>query len=142
MIVPDQNPISYQFIIERWSDGLKVLGAGNGAGFLASAASFQYFAANKPTLLFSIKIAAAFFLAGIILFAFAFAILTFLPAAIERFLRSSNKKYKAFGEMMNALAKANKDDRHAYVMGLLLSIVSFICFLGGCLQAVRIVSQF
>jgi hypothetical protein len=32
---------SYQFIIERWADGLKVLGAANGASLLASGASLR-----------------------------------------------------------------------------------------------------
>jgi hypothetical protein len=56
--VSDQRPFTYQFLIERWADGLKVLGAGNGAGLLASGASLQFFA-NKPEL-FWIKVGAGF----------------------------------------------------------------------------------
>jgi hypothetical protein len=57
--VSDQRSFTYQFIIERWADGLKILGAGNGAGLLASGASLQFFAA-KPELLFWVKVGAFF----------------------------------------------------------------------------------
>ena len=55
----DRKPITYQFIIEGLADGLEVLGAGNGAGLLASGASLQFFCA-KPGLLAAIKVGQVF----------------------------------------------------------------------------------
>lgn len=126
----DQKQITYQFIIERWADGLKVLAAGNGAGLLASGASLQYFSA-KPGLLTSIKVGAGFFFIGILLFAVAFLLLTVLPLTIEHFLASSNKIYKEFKDMMTDLTTAHKEDGRAYVALVLTSIFSFICFIVG-----------
>jgi hypothetical protein len=127
----DQRPFTYQFLIERWADGLKLLGAGNSAGLLASGASLQYFAA-RPELIW-IKVAAVFFLAGILLFAVAFLILTILPLAIESFLASSDKIYRVFKDMITDLQAANKQDARVYLMFVLTSLASFLCFIVGCL---------
>ena len=111
----DQKPITYQFIIERWADGLKVLGAGNGAGLLASGASLRFFATNKPELLTEVKVGAGFFLVGLILFAIAFLFLTVLPLSIESFLGSSDKIYRAFKDMITDFIAANKEDERVYI---------------------------
>jgi hypothetical protein len=86
----DQKPIAYQFIIERWAGGLKVLGAGHGAGILASAASIQYFS-GRPEFFFYIKLGPDFFVVGVIFFAVAFVILTILPLVIEGHHTKTNK---------------------------------------------------
>ena len=85
-----QKPIAYQFIIERWAGGLKVLGAGHGAGILASAASIQYFS-GRPEFFFYIKWGPDFFVVGVIFFAVAFVILTILPLVIEGHHTKTNK---------------------------------------------------
>jgi hypothetical protein len=131
----DQRPFTYQFLIERWADGLKVLGAGNGAGLLASGASLQFFAA-KPELLSSIKVAAGFFLAGILLFAVAFLILTALPLSIESFLASSNKTYRVFKDMMGDVIAYSKEGGRLYIALILTSLLSFLCFMVDCLYGV------
>ena len=131
----DQKPITYQFIIERWADGLKVLGAGNGAGLLASGESLQFFPA-KPGLLTSIKVGAGFFLAGLLSFALAFFVLTVLPLTIEHFLASSEKIYKEFKDMMTDLMLTNKNDASSYIALVLISMFSFVCFMVGSLYIV------
>jgi hypothetical protein len=131
-LMSDQKPFTYQFIIERWADGLKLLGAGNGAGLLASGASLQFFAA-KLELLFWIKVGAVFFLAGVLLFAFAFLILTILPLAIERFLASSDKTHRVFRDMITDLIATNKEDGVVYVILVATSLSSFVCFIIGCM---------
>ena len=100
--MPIEKPFTYQNIIDRWADGLKVLGAGNSAGLLASGASFQFFA-SKPDIVGTVKVAAAFYLLGILLFAIAFLTLTILPLAIEKFVIASSASYSGFVEMMNEL---------------------------------------
>jgi len=133
--VSDQKPFTYQFIIERWADGLKVLGAGNGAGLLASGASLQFFTAT-PEILRSIKLGAFFFLIGILLFAVAFLILTILPLVIERFLASSDKTYGTFIDMIKDMNSANKTVSSIYLILALSSVFSVLCFFIGCLSGV------
>jgi hypothetical protein len=128
--VSDQKSITYQFIIERWADGLKVLGAGNGAGLLASGASLQFLSA-KPGLLTSIKVGAGCFLVGTLLFAVAFLLLTILPLTIQHFLASSEKIYKEFKVMIEDLMATNKLDGRAYVALVLTSMFSFVFFMLG-----------
>jgi hypothetical protein len=132
--VRDQKPFTYQFIIERWADGLKFLGAGNGTGLLASGAALQYIVIKPEP--FWIKVGAGFFLAGVLLFAFAFFILTILPLAIERFLASSDKTYSVFKDMMTDLIATNKEDGRIYSIFVLYSIFSFLCLIIGCLSGV------
>jgi hypothetical protein len=133
--VSEQRPFTYQFIIERWADGLKVLGAGNSAGLLASGASLQFFAA-RPELWNPIKIGATFFLIGILLFSIAFLILTILPLSIENLFASSDKTYRLFREMIAALIATNKQERTIYFILVLSSLLSFLCFIFGCLFGV------
>jgi hypothetical protein len=131
----DQRPFTYQFLIERWADGLKVLGAGNGAGLLASGASLRFFS-PRPELLTAIKVGAAFFLVGLLLFAIAFLVLSILPLTIEIFLASSDRTFSVFRDMMTALCARNKKDERFYLAFVLSSLISFICFVAGCLFAV------
>jgi hypothetical protein len=140
--VSDQKPITYQFLIERWADGLKVLGAGNGAGLLASGASLQFLSA-KPGLLTSIKVGAGFFLVGILSFAVAFLLLTILPLTIQHFIASSDKIYKEFKVMITDLMATNKADGRAYVALVLTSMFSFVCFMvGSSYIVVNVISFF
>jgi hypothetical protein len=135
--MPVEKPFTYQYIIDRWADGLKVLGAGNSAGLFASAAFFQFFA-NRPEIVWPVKWAACFFLAGILLFAVAFFILTFLPLAIEKFVLASQDTFSGFAELMNAFAKA-KDNLKIWGTFIVCSIFSFVLFLLGTGQAILVI---
>lgn len=134
----DQKPFSYQFIIERWADGLKVLGAGNGTGFLASAAALQSFS-SKPELLSAVKTSTGFFFGGVILFAVAYLVLTILPLAILNFVEESGKTHDKFTDMTRAFVRSKKSDAVAFMTFMLTAILSFFCFIGGCFQLLPIV---
>src|SRR5258708_40035976 len=99
--MPIEKPFTYQYIIDRWADGLKILGVGNSGGLLASGAAFQ-FSAHKTEIVGYIKWWASLYLAGILLFAIAFFALTILPLGIERFVLTSRQTYNGFGQLMNA----------------------------------------
>ena len=47
--MPIEKPFTYQYIIDRWADGLKILAVGNSGGLLASGAAFQ-FSAHKTEI--------------------------------------------------------------------------------------------
>ena len=135
--MPIEKPFTYQYILDRWADGLKVLGAGNSAGLLASAASFQFFA-NKPEIIGITKCAAVFFLVGSFLFAIAFFILTILPLGIERFVLASRTTYNGFFQLMNAFSK-DRENLKLYGVFIVASILSFLFFIIGLLQAISII---
>jgi hypothetical protein len=137
-----QKSLSYEFIIERWADGLKVLGAGNGAGVLASAASLQFIATNRPDVLGSVKWGVGCFLAGLFCFSMAFLFLTIFPIAIDRFLTSSTRKYKTLMDAIKALTKANKSERNAYLGLVIFSLLSFVFFIAGLLEVEDLLMRF
>jgi hypothetical protein len=135
-----EKPFTYQYILDRWADGLKVLGAGNSAGLLASGASFQFFA-TKPEAVGSIHRAAFFFLIGIFLFAMAFLVLTVLPLAIERFVFASQNSYQSFHELLADLIK-HKQHGKAYFLLVIASLLSFLFFMLGLGQVSFVISNF
>jgi hypothetical protein len=61
-----------KFLIERWTDAIKVLGTGNVTGLLANIAAFQL-AMSKPEIMIFVKIAAILFFLGIFAFMAAYA---------------------------------------------------------------------
>jgi phosphate/sulfate permease len=136
--MPDQKPFTYQYIFDRWADGLKVLGAGNGTGLIAAGASVQYLT-SKPELVIFLKIGASLFLLGVILFAVAYLIVTILPLAILHFVEESDKTYITFREMIVAYTESKKTEKTVYLALVALSILSFICFIVGCALANHIV---
>src|SRR4051812_16360907 len=69
------STLDVKFSFERWADGLKVLGAGNGTGLLATTAGLHYLSANTHILI-ELRLSAAAFFSGIILFAFSFLVFT------------------------------------------------------------------
>ena len=138
--MPAEKPFAYQYILDRWADGLKVLGAGNSGGLLASGAAFQ-FSAHKTEIVAYIKWSASCYLAGVLLFAIAFFALTILPLGIESFVLRSRQTYKGFGQLMNAFA-TEKDNLKVYGAFIICSIFSFVLFLAGTIQAILIILNF
>jgi hypothetical protein len=137
----DKNPFSYQFLFERWADALKVLGAGNGTGLLASAASLQLFV-SKPELAGTIKSGGVLFLIGVIFFGLVFALLTVLLLAFEKFFASSDRTYADFREMISAFGKADKSAGRSFLMVWICALVSLCCFLAGCYMVLGVVLHF
>jgi hypothetical protein len=144
MTVPEKHkPFTFQFVIERWMDGLKVLGAGNGTGVIASGAGLQYFA-GKPDLLFSLKLAGAFFLLGVICFALAFFVLTAIIFAFDKFLAfRTERRTRGFHAMLVAFVKTQeKRERRMYGVFILSSLISVLMFFGGCMMVLLVILHF
>jgi len=91
----NEKPFTYQYIFDRWADGLKVLAAGHSAGLVASAAAFQFFGA-KSEIASSVKWPAVCFGVGILAFSLAYFLLTVLPLVIDRFVAKSSVSYDDF----------------------------------------------
>src|SRR4051795_9523583 len=68
----DEQLFTAKFLIERWTDAIKVLGTGNATGLLANVAAFQ-FVATKPEVMLFVKIAAVLFFLGVFAFMAAYA---------------------------------------------------------------------
>jgi hypothetical protein len=66
-------------------DGIKLIGTGNGAGGFASVAALYYFS-SRPELHLLIKIAAIFFVVGLLIFAVAIAACVLGLSAATRFV--------------------------------------------------------
>lgn len=65
------KPLSMFEIAKWWADGLKVCGAGNGAGLLTAGAALTPFYTHHAALLL-VKISGSIFLVGVIAFALGF----------------------------------------------------------------------
>lgn len=128
------SPFTYQNILDRWADGLKTLGAANGAGLLASLASLQYLKAGNPHALGLAKCAVGIFLVGAALFAWAFLTLTLLPIAIEKFAMMSNQKHGSFLSMLHAFSR-HPEFKSGYSQFLFTSLCSLACFVVGLMLA-------
>ena len=127
------EPLSMYELGKWWIDSLKVLGAGNGAGVIALGAALNYFSA-KPDVLFTLKMAAACFLIGVITFAASFVAINF--------------SLMAYDDYAHAIGGAVKEGRPEQIMeearGLRISTttnmnrcnylaaVSVIAFFFGC----------
>src|SRR5438477_10190402 len=68
----DEQLFTAKFLIERWTDAIKVLGTGNVTGLLANVAAFQ-FTTSKPEIAIFVKVAAILFFLGIFAFTAAYA---------------------------------------------------------------------
>jgi len=136
------KPFPVQFILERWGDGLKVLGADNGTGFLASIAALQYFS-DKPAVLGYVKVGSVFFMIGVITFAFSFYLLALLVMSLERFIATEPPiPHRGFANVAKMLFKKDKEAKMKYIALLLISLISMTCFFGGCQQSLYVVLNF
>ena len=57
----------HKFMTERWLDGLKLIGAANATGLLATGAALNYFA-TKPNVVWYLKTAGHSFFGGVFAF--------------------------------------------------------------------------
>ena len=126
-----QKPFTLQFLIERWADGLKALGAGNGTGLIASGAAIQFFAA-KPEAIFLIKIASAAFMGGVLLFAVAFVTLMSLMFKFDEFLADHAAKLHPKGMTSAVWMVIGMKSGNVYTRFVCLALMSLLAFLVGC----------
>jgi hypothetical protein len=81
---------STKFLYDRFSEALKVLGAGNGTGTLALIAALHSFY-DKPHILGFLKSAAAAFAIGVLLFAVAYTLFMFAYMHLENYTSQVDK---------------------------------------------------
>jgi hypothetical protein len=106
------KPMTSQFLLERLADGLKVLGAGNGAGLLAAGTALQLFSSRTEVLL-TLKLVAGAFLLGVLTFAGAFFSLVALIWSIEEFQAAEpNRAYQGFDNLIKELVKPMRRRRN------------------------------
>jgi hypothetical protein len=119
------KPLSMFEIAKWWADGLKVVGAGNGAGFLTCGAAFTAFH-DHPRGLFEIKVSGVCFFIGIVTFALAFLLIHIAMHAQDEVAQATmHKDVRRIEEQSvisgGSMAQANR-----------LAIVSTIAFFAGC----------
>jgi hypothetical protein len=119
------KPLSMFEIAKWWADGLKVVGAGNGAGFLTCGAAFTTLQGH-PRGLFEVKLSGVCFFIGIITFALAFLLIHIAMHAQDEVAQATmHKDVKRIEEQSvisgGSMLQANR-----------LAIASTIAFFTGC----------
>jgi hypothetical protein len=100
------EPLKIEFIIDRWADGIKLIGAGNSAGLFAAGVALYYFASRPFPVIRFLKTAAGTYSLGLVAFVIAY---TYLHAYMhtvdfylagdreERWLKDINRTYLITG---------------------------------------------
>jgi hypothetical protein len=90
------EPLNVEFIIERWADAIKLVGAGNSAGLFGAGVALYYFG-NKPYLvLLLIKIAIGIYFLGVLSFALSFFCLTAYMHGVDFALQGERNQWEKF----------------------------------------------
>jgi mannitol-specific phosphotransferase system IIBC component len=119
------KPLSMFEIAKWWADGLKVVGAGNGAGFLTCGAAFAAFH-DHPRGLFAIKVSGVCFFIGIVTFALAFLLIHIAMHAQDEVAQATMHKDAKRIEEQSVISGSSMDQANR------LAIVSTIAFFAGC----------
>jgi hypothetical protein len=120
------KPLSMFDITKWWADGIKILGAGNGAGFLTAGAALSPFQGHHRGLL-EVKIAGLCFFIGIIAFALGFLMLyTAMHAQDEVSQGTIHKDVKRI--TANSAISGN-----SMLLANRCAIASTVAFFAGCL---------
>jgi hypothetical protein len=123
------KPLSMFETAKWWADGLKIVGAGNGAGFLTAGAALNSFQGHHRGLI-EVKIAGSFFFVGIISFAFAILMVYIAMHAQDEVSHAAIAKDTVRRKRNSAVSggsmlSANK-----------LAILTIVSFFLGCLVGV------
>lgn len=129
------EPLGVFDLAKQWSEALKVLGAGNGAGLLASGAALSSYSSN-PNMLFWIKIGGVIFFLGVAAFSFAFALLqlaTFSHDEMLHALRTGDVEKARIQKETSASAMVNANrlavaSAACFFSGLCVGLVAFLSF--------------
>jgi hypothetical protein len=119
------KPLSMFEIAKWWAEGLKVAGAGNGAGFLAAGAALTTFHDHHRALL-EVKIAGACFLVGILSFAFGLLYLYIAMHAQDEVSQGTIHKDVSRITANSAVSGSSM------VLANKCAIVSTVAFFAGC----------
>jgi hypothetical protein len=120
------KPLSRFEIAKWWADGLKVVGAGNGAGFLTCGAAFTIFHGH-PRGLIEIKVAGVCFFIGIITFALGFLLIHIASHAQDEVAQATMHKD------VNRIKAQSAISGSSMVMANRLAIAATLAFFGGCM---------
>jgi hypothetical protein len=119
------KPLSMFEIAKWWADGLKVAGAGNGAGFLSAGAAIAQLHGH-PRVTLEVKAAGFCFLVGILAFAYAFLLLYRAMHAQDEVSQATLHKDVERIKSNSALSGNSMMSANWY------GIVSAVAFFGGC----------
>jgi hypothetical protein len=85
------KPLNMFELAKQWTDAIKVIGAGNGAGVLAAGAALNTFS-QRHDLLVWIKTAGAAYFVGLLAFALSFYCVHAAVLAFDTMLHATRKK--------------------------------------------------
>lgn len=119
------KPLSMFEIAKWWADGLKVVGAGNGAGFLTAGAALTTFHDHHRALL-EVKLTGACFFVGIITFALG---LLYLYSAMHAHDEISQG---AIHKDVNRINMNSAVSGRSMIFANKAAIVSTVAFFAGC----------
>jgi hypothetical protein len=120
------EPLSMFELAKWWADGIKVAGAGNGAGFLTAGAALAPFH-DHPRAFLEVKFAGVSFFIGILSFAFGFLQLHIAMHAQDEVAQATlHKNVKAINE--NSIVSGS-----AMMLANRCAIVSTVTFFVGCI---------
>ena len=129
------KPLSMFEIAKWWADGLKIAGAGNGAGFLTAGAALTTFQGHHRGLL-EVKAAGLCFLIGVLAFAYAYALIYRAMHAQDEVsqatMHKDTKRIKAnsalSGSSMNSANTFALVSGVSFFIGCLIGLVAFLSY--------------
>lgn len=127
------EPLGVFDLANKWSEALKVVGAGNGAGLVAAGAALSAFAKYPAVLLF-IKIGGACFFVGVVTFALGFASIQLAIFTYDEMLHARRKNDAAqvaeqgatSSSAMNAANRLAIISALSFLVGLAVGLVAFL----------------
>ncbi len=119
------KPLSMVDLAKQWTDAIKVVGSGNGAGLLAAGAALNTFA-QKPAIVTCLKYSVASFFVGVFAFVAAFYCIQAAVFAHDEMAQATFR-----GDLAEIHLEANRSARLMMRTNHLV-IVATIAFLVGC----------
>ena len=129
------KPLSMFETAKWWADGLKVLGAGNGAGILTAGAALSTFNDQQQALL-EVKLAGLSFFIGLCSFALAFFLIYFSMHSQDELSHAALKKDKDAILLNSSLSSSSMKratqwafvSAIAFVFGVVVGLIAFLSF--------------
>jgi hypothetical protein len=127
------KPLSMVDLAKQWIDAIKVVGAGNGAGLLATGAALNTFA-QKPAVVTCLKCSAACFFVGVFVFVAAFYC---IQAAV--FAHDEMAQATLHGDLAEIHRQADRSTKLMMVTNRLVIVATFAFLLGCAIACVVLV---
>jgi hypothetical protein len=129
------KPLSMFEIAKWWADGIKMTGAGNGAGFLTAGAALTIFRDHHRAFL-EVKLAGFVFFVGIIAFAIAFLQLYIAmhaqdevaQATLHKDAQAVHRNSAISGGSMMLANKCAIASTAAFFIGCVIGLIAFLSF--------------